>query len=174
METGKVLNKKTREARVKEEKKRTKDLFQSIAFYLDDQIYAMDVMDIDSIITVRKIYKVPNTNEKVLGVLNLRGNILPIYSLKLILGLEDPFRGRDVIDDEDRYIVMIKKGRDIFGIMIDSIYNNISATEENFRKGTNFEKWSKNDLFKGVILDGTKEILVTNIDNLLKYMISLK
>lgn len=174
MDQNKILNKKTKEAQLEESQMKNKDIFQSIAFYLEDHVYAMDVMDIDSIITVKKIYKVPNTNEMLLGVLNLRGNILPIYSLKLILGMNDPFKGKNIIDDADRYIVMVKKGHDIFGIMIDDIYNNISATESNFREGNNLKKWSKNNLFKGVILEKEKEVLVINIDNLLKYMISLK
>lgn len=167
-----VLNKKTGEE-VKDDKK-ARVLFQGIAFRLDDEIFAMDVMSIQEIIFAHKIYRVPNTNERLLGVLNLRGNILPVYSLKLVLGMEDPFRGRNVVHDEDKFIIMIKKERDIFGILIDGIYKNIAATEDNYKTGRHIERWSRNTLFSGVILEGENEILSVHIDNLLKYIISLK
>jgi purine-binding chemotaxis protein CheW len=168
----KVLNKKIED--IKQSEVKAKVYFQSIAFKLESSIYAMDVMNIQEIIFARKINKVPNTNEVLLGVLNLRGNILPTYSLKLILGMEDSSRGLDEVSDEEKFIIMIKKDRDSFGILIDSIYKNLPATEDNFSSGQYIERWSRNTLFSGVILDGDKEILVVNIDNLLKYIISLK
>jgi len=154
--------------------KKTKVLFHSIAFYVNDNIYAMDVMNITEIIIPQKIYKVPNTSNILLGVLNLRGNILPIYSLKLILGMDDPYKGSDFINDEERFIIMIRKNKDIFGFMIDSIYKNIQATDENYRSGEYLQKWSKNFLFNGVILENDNEILVLNVDSLLKYIINKK
>lgn len=167
-----VLNKKVEEK--KENEARTKALFQTVAFKLEMATYAMDVMNIQEIIFARKIYRVPNTNERLLGVLNLRGNILPTYSLKLILGMEDHLKGQNVVNEEDKFIIMLKKDKDVFGVLIDSVYKNIGATEENFRSGANISRWSKNTLFSGVILEGQKEILTIDTENLLKYIISLK
>jgi chemotaxis signal transduction protein len=166
-----ILNKKIEE---KGQEKKATVFFQVISFKLDDNIYAMDVMNIVEIIFAHKIYKVPNTDKKLLGVLNLRGNILPVYSLKMILGMNDSVSDRDVIEEEDKFIIMIKKEKDTFGILIDAIYKNIAATEDNYRTGTFIERWSKNSLFKGVILQQEKEILVVNVETLLKYIITLK
>lgn len=168
----KILNRKISDE-VKEDKK-AKTLFQGIAFRLDDAIYAMDVMTIQEIIFANKIYRVPNTNEALLGVLNLRGNILPVYSLKQILGMNDSMKGHTFIHDEDKYIIMIKKDKDVFGIMIDAIHKNMSATEENYKTGKYLDRWSRNNIFSGVILDGEKEILAIQVENLLKFIISLK
>lgn len=168
----KVLNKKIDDTSLVE--KKIKTLFQSIAFYLDKGLYAMDVQYIQEIIFSKAIYQVPNTNEKLLGVLKLRGSILPVYSLKLILGLEDSAKGKIVVEDEEKFIIMIKKEKDIFGILLDSIYKNIAATEDNFKAGKYIEKLSKNTLYNGVILDDNKEIFMINVDQLLKYIISLK
>jgi purine-binding chemotaxis protein CheW len=169
----KILNKRFDDKKEQDDKK-ARILFQSIAFRLDNSIYAMDVMNIQEIIFARKIYRVPNTNERLLGVLNLRGNILPTYSLKLILGMDDESKGKNVVNEEDKFIVMIKKDRDVFGILIDSIFKNIPATEDNYRAGQNIERWSKNTFFSGVILDGENEILTIQIENLLKYIVTLK
>lgn len=168
----KILNRKTEVTQTSEKKAR--DLFQTVAFRLDHATYAMDVMNIQEIIFARKIYQVPNTNDCLLGVLNLRGNILPTYSLKLLLGMEDVLRGQSVVNEEDKFIIMIKKDKDVFGILIDSIHKNIGATEENYKTGSHIARWSKNTLFSGVIIDGEKEILVINIESLRNYIVSLK
>jgi len=165
-----ILNKKIVEA---EKDKKVESLFQTIAFRLDNHVYALDLMNIQEIIFARKIYKVPNTDEKLLGVLNLRGNIIPIYSIKLILNMHDSAKGQLVVDEVEKYIIVIKKERDVFGILIDGIYKNISATEDNYRSGEFLEKFSRNSLFSGVILEDEKEILVINLENLLGYIISL-
>lgn len=171
----KIKNKQTEENG--EEKKsdyKVKMYFQGMAFRLDDNVYAMDVMSIDDIIIANKIYRVPNTDIRLLGVLNLRGNILPVYSLKMILGMKDDLKNQDYIDEDEKFVIMIKNEKDIFGVMIDGIYKNIYATEENFKTGRLVERWSKNEIFSGVILEEDKEILVINIENLLSYIVSLK
>lgn len=168
----KILNKKAETAA--ETEKKAKLLFQSIAFRVDKSVYAMDVMHIQEIIFARKIHRVPNTSDALLGVLNLRGNILPVYSLKLVLGLDDQLRGKNVVEEEENFIIMIKKDRDVFGIFIDSVYKTIPVTEDNYKTGKYIEQWSKNTLFSGVVLEEEKEILVINMNSLLKYIVSLK
>ncbi len=170
----KILNRKAGPSEGASDQKTVRTLFQSVAFRIDSGLYALDVMNIQEIIFARKIYRVPNTPHTLLGVLNLRGNILPVYSLKLILGLTDHLRGRTVIEEEEKFIIMIRKDRDVFGLFIDSVYKTIPATEDNFKSGRNIEQWSRNGLFSGVILEEQKEILVLDIDHLLEYSISLK
>jgi purine-binding chemotaxis protein CheW len=171
---SKTLNKHI-DSEASEKQTKTKELFQGIAFYLEDRIFCLDIMNIRDIITARRMYKVPNTNERLLGAINLRGEILPVYSLKLILEMQDDLKGLNMIEEqEDDFIITIKKDRDIFGVFVDAIYRNISVTDENFREGTYIKKWSKNYIFDGVILEEDKEILNINIENLLRYMISLK
>lgn len=167
----KILNKRIDE---KDQVKKTQIFFQTISFKLDSNIYAMDVMNIVEIIFAHKIYKVPNTDSRLLGVLNLRGNILPVYSLKTILGMADPVKNQGIIEEEDKFIIMIRKEKDTFGILIDGIYKNLAATEDNYRTGTFIEKWSKDSLFKGVILEESLEILIVNVESLLKYITTLK
>ena len=126
----KILNKRIEE---KTQVKKSQIIFQAISFKLDNNIYAMDVMNIVEIIFAHKIYKVPNTDARLLGVLNLRGNILPVYSLKTILGMEDPVAAskKIEIEEEDKFIIMIRKEKDTFGILIDAIYKNLAADEDN-------------------------------------------
>ncbi len=169
-----VLNRKISESDEEKAKLNKKAIFQGVSFYLDDNLYAMDVMTIKEFYTPNRLYKVPNTTDKLLGVLNLRGYILPVYSLKLILELQDDMIEVEDFSDKEKFIIIIQKDKDQFGILIDAIHKNITGTEENYRTGNYLQKWSKNYLFEGVLLDQDNEILVINIENMLKYMTTLK
>ncbi len=174
MEIAKILNKRVG-GDIDEQQVKSNVYFQGIAFYLGKSLFCMDIMSIRDIIAAKKIYKVPNTTDKLLGTINLRGEILPVYSLKLVLSIPDNIAGKNIIEEEeDKFIITVKKDRDIFGIFVDAIYKNMVATEENYREGNYLQKWSKNYLFNGVLLDEDNEILVLNIENLLRHLISLK
>ena len=174
MANEQVLNKKTTQENEAAQTK-AKALFQGIAFYLSEELFLLDVMSILEIYLAKRIFPLPNTTKKLLGVINFRGNILPVYSLKRILEMDENIAAKpEDASDEENYIIMIKKDKDIFGLLIDAIYRNVSVTEDNYREGKYLKKWARNFLFKGVVLEGEREILDLDIDNLLRYMVSLK
>ncbi len=168
-----ILNKKT-SSEDEAEKSKKQAIFQGVSFYLNNSLYAMDVMSIKEFYSPSLLYKVPNTTDKLLGVLNLRGYILPVYSMKLILEMQDDMLAVEDFTDKEKFIIIIQRDKDQFGILIDEIHKNVTGTEENYRTGNYLQKWSKNYLFEGVLLDGDNEILVINIENMLKYMTTLK
>lgn len=53
-----------------------------LTFYLEDELYGMDIMSVQEIIAMMKTTKVPKTPACVKGVMNLRGNIIPVVELR--------------------------------------------------------------------------------------------
>ncbi len=60
-----------------------------ITFRLNNELVGIDINDITKITKDVEITPVPKTKEYILGVMNLRGNILPVVSLKKMFHLED-------------------------------------------------------------------------------------
>ena len=56
---------------------------------LGSNLYGIDIKYIDNIIVMHNITRVPKSQPYFLGVINLRGEIIPIMSLRRKLGLED-------------------------------------------------------------------------------------
>lgn len=56
-----------------------------LSFILDDEYYAINVLKIAEIIGMHKTTPIPNTPPYVIGVMNLRGRIIPVFDLKLKL-----------------------------------------------------------------------------------------
>lgn len=62
--------------------------FKYIIFLLGEQKYAMNLMYVDAIVQEYQIVPVPTAPEEIKGIINLRGSVIPVYSLKARFGLE--------------------------------------------------------------------------------------
>lgn len=88
---------------------------QLLAFSLDKEEYALDIEAIREIIKPREITEIPRAPGHVLGILSLRGQVIPVYDLKQRLRL-----GRGVVTPSSR-IVVCQHGDLVAGLLVDSI-----------------------------------------------------
>ena len=88
---------------------------QYVIFRLNAEHYGVDILSVQEIIRPPKITKLPNLPPHVLGVVNLRGNIIPIVDLKARFRLENSRS-----DDEQRVIVL-RIDEKLMGIQVDEV-----------------------------------------------------
>ncbi|NLK75687.1 MAG: purine-binding chemotaxis protein CheW [Clostridiales bacterium] len=62
---------------------------QYIIFKLNNELHGIDISYIDSIIVMQKITRIPKSQSHYKGVINLRGDIVPVMSLRLKFGKEE-------------------------------------------------------------------------------------
>ena len=74
---------------------------QYIVVKIGNEQYGINIKYIDNIVRKQDITRVPKTQHYYKGVINLRGEIIPVMSVRLKLGLED-----DVYTDKTRYIIV--------------------------------------------------------------------
>lgn len=55
---------------------------QLLTFVLDDEVYGTDINQIQEVLEYRKVTRVPRTPEYLLGVINLRGQVVPVVDLR--------------------------------------------------------------------------------------------
>jgi purine-binding chemotaxis protein CheW len=60
---------------------------QYLTFRLDDEMFALDIAKVREVLEFSSITRVPRTPDFMRGVINLRGNVVPVVDLKLKLGL---------------------------------------------------------------------------------------
>ncbi len=73
---------------------------QVVAFQLGAEEYAVDIINVQEIIKLQKVTRIPRTEPWVEGVINLRGNIIPLFNLHTKFKLSAPDS-----TDEQRIIV---------------------------------------------------------------------
>ena len=63
------------------------DMEQFLAFRLGDESFAFEIERVREVLSYTKVTKVPNTPDFMSGVINLRGNVVPVVDLRLLFGL---------------------------------------------------------------------------------------
>ncbi len=60
---------------------------QYLTFNLDDEVFALDISKVREVLEYNTVTKVPQTPEFMLGVINLRGNVVPVIDMRLKFGM---------------------------------------------------------------------------------------
>ena len=98
-----------------------------VTFRLGSGEYAIDIMQAKEIIKMEKITLIPNAPDFVEGVINLRGNIIPIIDLKKRFNLEE------TEGDKNTGIIIVKIEDVDMGIIIDSISKVVSIANSDIQ-----------------------------------------
>lgn len=95
--------------------KQNDPIMQWVTFRLGDEKYGINVMQVQEVLRVSEIAPVPGAPYYVLGIINLRGNVVTVIDTRNRFGLEP----RET--DEQSRIVIIETEQHIIGIMVDSV-----------------------------------------------------
>ena len=98
-----------------DDKKQDENIVQLVGFIVGNEEFAVPILSIQEIIKPIEWTKVPFTDDYVLGVFNLRGNVLPLIDLRKKFGAPEA-----EFDDDVRFIV-IKIGNELAGFVIDRL-----------------------------------------------------
>ena len=115
---------------------------QYIVVRIGNEQYGINIKYIDNIVRNQKITRVPKTQTYYKGVINLRGEIIPVMSIRLKLGLED-----DEFTDKTRIIIVKIEGATI-GVIVDQVREVVTLDDDDTEKIT---RTSRDDAAAGYI-----------------------
>lgn len=115
---------------------------QYIVVRIGNEQYGIDIQYIDNIVRNQKITRVPKAQPYFKGVINLRGEIIPVMSIRLRLGLED-----DEFTDKTR-IIIIKIDSSTIGVVVDQVKEVVTLVQDNVEKVT---RTASDDAFSNYI-----------------------
>src|SRR3954462_13202452 len=91
------------------------ELIQLVTFNLDQEEYGVDVLKVREIIRMPVVTRVPNTPHYVEGVINLRGKVIPIISMRKKFGL------LVVENDKQTRIMVMDVDGELMGFIVDAV-----------------------------------------------------
>ena len=91
------------------------DVLQWVTYKLGDETYGINVMQVQEVLRYTEIAPVPGAPDYVLGIINLRGNVVTVIDTRSRFGLPS-----SDISDNSR-IVIIESDDQVVGIMVDSV-----------------------------------------------------
>lgn len=138
-----------------------KEVKQFVAFKVGDQKFGADIHKVSIIEKPLNYARVPTASEYIKGVVNLRGEIIPIMSIRLKFGLPE-------IDvDDDTRIIIFKFGEALLGIVVDEVDEVISLKESDIESVTSITNDRSLDYIIGVAKIGGKLTTLLNIEKLI-------
>src|SRR6188508_474060 len=90
-------------------------ILQWVTFRLDGETYGLNVMQVQEVLRYSEIAAVPSAPSYVLGIINLRGNVVTVIDTRHRFNLTS-----GEITDNTR-IVIIETDRHVIGILVDSV-----------------------------------------------------
>ncbi|QTE29353.1 chemotaxis protein CheW [Pengzhenrongella sicca] len=92
------------------------DTVELVSFVVDDQEYALPIAQVQEIVQApESVSRIPNAGERVLGVMDLRGRVLPVLSMRRIFGLPVTDLGA-----QNRIVVVPLDGG-VVGVVMDTV-----------------------------------------------------
>lgn len=88
---------------------------QWVTFHLGDEIYGIDVLQVQEVLRITEISPVPGSPDYVLGIINLRGNVVTVIDARYRFGLPP----KDV-DDASR-IIVVDAFEKVIGLLVDNV-----------------------------------------------------
>lgn len=140
------------ELKVMDEQKRAESLnrpreyntTQFIVTQLGEEQYGIDIKLISNIVRMQKITRVPKVPAYIKGVINLRGEVIPVISLRLKMGLSD-----DEITKKTRIIILTLEQHESIGVLVDEVKEVVTLDEEHVER-VSYDKDDKAKFLSGV------------------------
>ena len=115
-----------------------------LTFYLDKDVYGIEIKYINEIIGIQKITKIPEVPHYAKGVINLRGKIVPVIDLRLKFKKEEK-------EYDDRTCIIIVSINDILvGLIVDNVDEVAKIPKENIAQPPDYKVGFHNRYIKGI------------------------
>jgi purine-binding chemotaxis protein CheW len=98
-----------------------------ISFMLDDELFGAEIDEVAEIMEMTTIMPIPNVADFVVGLINLRGTIVPVVDLRARFGLNrNPWTS-------DSRIVIMKEGTLLVGVVVDRMWESLRLPSDAFQ-----------------------------------------
>ena len=134
---------------------------QYIVVKIGDEQYGIDIALVDNIVRMQKITRVPKAQAHYNGVINLRGEVVPVMSARRKMKL-----GEDVLTNKSRIIILKLEEQGLVGIQVDEVKEVISLGESEIERNVQNAKKSANSFINGIGKNGDDLISIFEISAL--------
>ena len=138
-----------------------KEIRQFIAVQIGGERYGIDISNVDNIVRMQKITRVPKAQSYFSGIINLRGEIVPVMSIRRKMGLED-----DVITKDSRIIILKIDDIGMLGIIVDAVAEVVNLSADQIEIPTQGTK-QKDNFINGIGKNGDQLISLLELHSII-------
>ncbi len=121
------------------------NITQFIVVKFGEEQYGIDIKYVDNIIRMQRITRVPKVAPYIKGVINVRGEVLPVMSVRLKMDLEE-----DVETKSTRIIILKLEQHGNIGIVVDEVKEVVNLEDSQIENAYNRTKDDKLSFIYGI------------------------
>lgn len=138
------------------------DILQVVSFSLLDEVeYGIDILLIHEILRIPEISRLPNTPPFVKGVINLRGNVIPVVNVRLRFGFTE------VEKTENSRIIVVGINGKLVGLIVDSVSQVVRIPLREVNLSSQLIDGVSSEFIRGVGRLRDRLVVLLNLDNML-------
>jgi len=137
------------------------EVIQWVTFKLADETYGINVMQVQEVLRVSEIAPVPGAPHYVLGIINLRGNVVTVIDTRIRLGLTV-----SEMTDSTR-IVIIETARNVVGILVDCVAEVVDVASSEVESAPNVGSDDSANYIQGVASRENELLILVDLNKLL-------
>lgn len=148
-------------AKVKQMASAADTLRKVLVFRLGEGFFGVSVFRVQTIIKPQPVYPVPGTEEFIIGLINLRGEVVPMIDLRIRFGLP-----QQEMDDKTRFVV-IEYGEYLASMIVDEVMGVENIPEDHFQKPSGVVMDVDTQYLDEIVHFNERLILILNLNELI-------
>lgn len=139
-------------------------LGQYLTFMVGDEIFALNIACVREVLELTTITRVPRTPKHMSGVINLRGNAVPVVDMRLKLGLD----AKPMTVDTCIIIVELEEGGEtvVLGALVDAVREVFEIAPEHIEQPPNMGISLESSFIQGMGRQGERFVIILDIDRI--------
>jgi purine-binding chemotaxis protein CheW len=135
---------------------------QYLTFKLGEEVFAIDVAKVREVLEISTITKVPRTPEFMSGVINLRGNVVPVVDLRLCFEMS---RTEKTVNTCIVVVEVLLEGESaVIGALADSVEEVIDLEPDQIQPAPRIGTHIQTDFIKGMGRRDAQFVMILDID----------
>jgi len=136
-------------------------IVQWVTFHLENEKYGIKVMQVQEVLRMTEIAPVPGAPHYVLGIINLRGNVVTVIDTRRRFGLSD------VENDDETRIVIVEANNNVVGILVDSVAEVVDLKSSEIETAPNVGNDESSKYIQGVSSRENELLILVDVNKLL-------
>ncbi len=137
------------------------EVLQWVTFRLEGENYGINVMQVQEVLRVSEITPVPGTPSYILGIINLRGNVVTVLDTRMRFGLP-PYE-----TDEVSRVVIVEANGNVLGILVDSVAEVVYLRASEIETAPNVGNDESSKYIQGVYSNEGNLLILVDVNKLL-------
>ena len=140
-----------------------KETKQYIVVQIGSEKYGIDIGYIDTIVRMSKITRVPKAQVYFPGIINLRGEVVPVMSIRTKMGLESDF-----YTNATRIIILKIEDRGMLGVIVDAVCEVVTLATDEVEPNNVHSNHTKDNFINGIGKNGDQLISLLEINAIIE------